>query len=270
MASEAVPGVQPSRVRVQQQGGVAQIWLMRPDARNALDLAHTQQLTAALAGLAPEVRFVVLRGEGPDFCAGADLREMHRGQSTGTADASVRAAALAALFARLDAAPQVVAARVHGAALGGGAGLVACCDLVVADAGARLGFPEARLGLAPAIIAPYVLRRLGPAAARRLFLTADVLEAAAAQAVGLVDAVVPDGADAAAEDVLHTWQSAVLRNGPNAVAAIKDLLRALPDLDAEAGQARSMATLTRLQAGAEGQEGIAAFVGRRRPAWSVA
>lgn len=254
-------------IQVVQQGATAYITLQRPAVRNALDDTMVAQLSDAFARLGDGVRCVILAGAGKDFCAGADLAQMQRSVADTPATNVARAQTLAALFAQIDEAPQVVVAQVHGAALGGGAGLLACCDVVVAQHTARIGFTEARLGLAPAVIAPYVLRRIGPAAARRLFVTAEVLDANAAYAVQLVDQVVTDAAPSALAAATAEVQARVMANGPEAIGTIKTLLRRLPGLDAAAARQLGVDTLSQMRLGPEAQEGLQAFLQRRPPAW---
>ena len=187
-------------IRMHRDGDVLTVSLARPDARNALDEATIGALTEAMRGpaAADDVRFVVLRGEGKVFCAGADLAYMQRSADADEAANVADAERLAALFDAIASCPHPVIAAVHGAAMGGGVGLVAASDLAVAAEGTRFGFTEARLGIVPGVISPYALRRLGPAIARRLFLTAEIFDAAAALQFGLVDEVVAaEGLDTA-------------------------------------------------------------------------
>lgn len=251
-------------VRCTVMGPVASVRLARPAVHNALNAASIHELTQAFEQMPEAVRLVVLEGLGKSFCAGADVTDMQRSISHTAAQNRADAQALSAMFAAVQRAPQVVIAKVHGAALGGGAGLVSCCDLVVCTKDSRFGFTEARLGLAPAVIAPHVVRRIGAAHARRLFLTAEIFEAAQAQAVGLVD-VVADG-EALAQQ-LHSWQTAVLGNGPKALARIKALLQRISALDAHAAAELGVETISALRVSDEGQAGLLAFLHKTKPPW---
>jgi methylglutaconyl-CoA hydratase len=245
-------------------GPTATLTLQRPQVRNALSSRLIAEMTAALGTLPSSVRVLVLQGEGAVFCAGADLQDMQRSCDLDAAANRLEAEALAELFYRLDSLPQVVVGRVQGAALGGAMGLCACCDVVVAEAGARFGFTEVRLGLVPAVIAPCVLRKLGMGACRQLFLTGALFAAAEALRLGLVHQVV------AADDLQATVDGVVaglLKNGPLALRAAKKLLADLPELAAPAARALTTELIATLRVSPEGQEGLAAFFERRPPRW---
>ena len=201
------------------------VWLTldRPEIHNAFDDRLIAELTVELARLGADqaVRVVVLTGAGRSFSAGADLNWMRRTASYGDADNLADARALAKLMQTLNELPKPTVARVNGAALGGGTGLVACCDIVVASAQATFGTTEVRLGLIPAVIGPYVLAAVGPRQARRLMLTGERISAAEAARVGLVHEVVPpDQLDRAVERVVGE----LLQGGPDAIAAAKRLI----------------------------------------------
>src|SRR4029079_6321763 len=176
------------RVGAQLEGPVAAIWLTRPDARNAFDGLMTTELRKTLFDLrtVDAVRVIVLGGRGPSFCAGADLQWMKATVSFTREENLREAQALADLFFTVYESPKPVVARVHGAALGGGAGLVAACDIPVAALGTQFGVTETRLGIIPAVISPYVLRKIGESAARDLFLTGERFEAVKACEIGLI------------------------------------------------------------------------------------
>lgn len=248
--------------------GVATLTLNRPNRHNAFDEHVITELSGLLAdvGANDDVRVVVLRAAGPSFCAGADLDWMKR-MAAGYDEAAnlADAGALAALLHRLDTLPQPTIACVHGAALGGGAGLVCCCDMAVAAADAVFGFSEVRLGLVPATIGPYAIRAIGRRAARRWFLTGERFDAATAQRIGLVHEVV----DAAAlEGAVQRLVHAVLDSGPQAVRAAKTLIDEVAGrpIDAELRDMTSR-RIAALRASPEGREGLAAFLERRAPAW---
>lgn len=248
-------------------GPVATLAIARPAVHNAFDDALIAELTRALDGLAkrPDLRVLVLTGHGASFSAGADLGWMRRMAEASEADNHADALALARLMRTLDELPLVTIARVNGPAYGGGVGLIACCDIAVGSQDARFGLTEARLGLVPAVISPYVLRAIGPRWARRLFLTAEVFDAERAVAIGLLhEAVAPDQLDAG----VARLAALVVRAGPHAVREAKALVRrSADDLDADARDETNAALIARLRVSAEGQEGIAAFLARREPVW---
>ncbi|HET6344596.1 MAG TPA: enoyl-CoA hydratase-related protein [Myxococcota bacterium] len=245
-------------------GAVLTLRLNRPAERNAFNPELIHALTAAFAALPAGTRVVVLTGNGAAFSAGADLNWMRASTRFTQAENEADARSLAALFRSIATAPAVVIAQVNGAALGGGAGLVACCDLAVASDDAKLGFTEARLGLAPAVISPYVIAKIGSSQARRLFLTGEIIPAATACALGLVHAVAPA---AEVEATVAGWIRHVLSCGPGAIAATKRLLEAVPALPASQVEAYCVDTIARLRVSSEGQEGLAAFLEKRRAAW---
>ena len=253
-----------SDVRSTREGPVATLTLARPDRRNALDPGLLGALAEAMgdASRDDDVRVVVITGEGSAFSAGADLEWMRASRDLTPDRNREDAATMAAAFDAVDRCPKAVVARVNGAAIGGGAGLVACADTAVAVEGARFAFAEVRLGLLPAAISPFVLRAIGPGHARALFTTGRTFDAEEARTLGLVHRVVaPDALDAEVAEAVDDF----LACGPDAVAANKRLVRdataslALPDLPDRIAEAR---------ASAEGQEGIAAFLEKRPPRWS--
>ncbi len=251
-------------IAVDVRDAVARITLRRPEVRNALDEVMIAELARAFGGLAPSVRAVVLAGEGPAFCAGADAAWMKKSRAY-TEEENVRdAAALAAMLRAVDECPRPVLARVHGAALGGGSGLVAACDIAVAEEGAIFGFTEVRLGLVPAVISTFVLPRIGIGAARRYFLTGERFGAKEAREMGLVHEVAGAGALDARVDALV---AEILQAGPEAVATAKRLLREVPGLSREQAFEHTARLIARVRAGAEAQEGLEAFLEKRKPRW---
>ncbi len=249
------------------QAGVARVTLNRPQARNALSREMIADLHAYFAAIRPDrsIRVVVLGGSGAAFCAGGDLKEM-QADATATREQQLDAAQqLDALLAAISQAPQVVVARVHGAAVGGGVGLVCAVDIAIAAHEATLALPEVRLGIVPAMIAPYVVGRVGLAEARRLMLTGITLGGAEAAAAGLVAEACPA---AELDERVERYVGAVLQCAPGALAACKELLftvAARPPTETAAYRAE---LLSRLRAGEEGQEGMRAFLERRRPGWA--
>lgn len=260
-------GDPPTTLRVAHGGAVATVHLARPERHNAFDDVLIAELAAALAALAADeaVRVVVLRGDGPSFSAGADLGWMGRMGGYGFAENVADAERLADLLASLRDARFPVVARVHGAAMGGGVGLVAACDVAVAAEGTRFALSEVRLGLVPAVIAPFVLPRIGPAAARELCLTGEVFDAERARAIGLVARVVPEAElDAAVAERV----AALLAGAPGAQAVVKRLLRDVAE-DPAGARALTTRTIAEVRASPEGRAGMAAFLERRRPPWAV-
>lgn len=252
----------------QVRDGVATVTLNRPDRHNAFDDALIRELAHVLRSLGedPDVRVVVLAGEGRSFSAGADLGWMQRVAGYTEQENYDDALALAGLMETLDALPRPTIARVHGAAIGGGVGLVSACDYALASDAAKFALSEVRLGLIPAAISPYVVKAIGERQARRYFVTAERFDAHEAQRIGLVHEVVPaDALDARLDTLLETLAG----NGPRAMGAAKALVRRVgrgPVDDAMiADTARRIAEV---RVGPEAREGIAAFLDKRKPDWS--
>lgn len=246
--------------------GVATLWLARADKHNALSRPMMDELTQAAADLGadPRVRVVILAAEGASFCAGGDLGWMRQQMQADEATRREGARALAGMLSALNLIPKPVIARVQGNAFGGGVGMMAVSDIVIAADQARFGLTEVRLGLIPATIGPYVLARMGEPAARRVFFSARLFDAAEAQALNLVARVTtPDALDAAVEAEVAPF----LQAAPGAVAAAKAQCRALgPRIDAAVIE-DSIDRLVAVWEGTEAPEGIAAFFDRRKPAW---
>jgi methylglutaconyl-CoA hydratase len=251
------------------EGAIEYLTLNRPDVRNALN----EQMIAELAGWTSavsesarrhEVRAVVLAGAGRVFCAGADAKWMATTIRYTESENLRDARALAEMFEALDTLPVPLICRIHGTALGGGAGLAAVSDIVVAEDGATFGFPEVKLGIVPAIISPFVLAKIGQAAARELFLTGARFSAARAKEIGLVHAVVPaDELDVrVAEYVRETLTSA-----PGAVGAAKALIRDVRGRPPADATTASAGLIAKLRVSPEGQEGLQAFLDKRKAFW---
>lgn len=258
-------GPHVSELRVTRDGAVATVTMSRPERRNALDTPTIAALAEAFGALTddPAVRVVVLAGDGPAFCGGADIGMMGAARDLSEEDNVADAERMAAAFEAVDTCPKAVVVRVHGAAFGGGAGLVACADVAIAADTAAFAFSEVKLGLLPATITPYVLRALGPGATRELFVTGRRFDAGEALRLGLVHRVVP--ADEL-DDAVRESVVGLLAAGPEAVAASKKLVRestaglALDDLPQRIAAAR---------VGPEGREGVTAFLEKRKPSWSA-
>lgn len=247
-------------------GVVANVALARPDTRNALNSALIEELTTCFEELAADdrVRVVVLTGEGRTFCAGADIGYMRDTARFSYEENLQDARRLAAMFRAVDECPKPVVAKVKGAAVGGGVGLVAAADIAVAAEGTKFAFSEVRLGIAPATIAPFVVRKIGYSHARALFLSGERFGAQRAREIGLVHEVVPeDGLDGA----ISAKVDALLAGGPRAQAAVKMLLREIEDLESLDALAQMSGVISGLRVGEEGQEGLGAFLEKREPHW---
>jgi methylglutaconyl-CoA hydratase len=258
--------MQFERLELSFDGPVARVALNRPEVRNAFDGLMVSELRKVLFDLrnADEVRVIVLSGKGPAFCAGADLAWMKAMAGFSREDNLREAQALADLFFTVYESPKPVVARVHGAALGGGSGLVAACDIPVAALGTTFGFTETRLGIIPSVISPYVLRKIGESAARELFLTGERFEAMRAQEIGLVRAAVPEAdLDAAVEARVQE----LLKAGPRAVAEAKALIREVAFRRVEDVQRYTVERIADLRVTPEAQEGMKAFLEKRKPWW---
>ncbi len=256
-----------STLDVEIRNAIALVALARPDVHNAFDETLIAELTRALESLDADtaVRAVVLHGHGRSFCAGADLNWMKRMAGYGHAENLADANALAAMLRTLYALSKPTIARVHGAAYGGGAGLVACCDIAVATQDATFSFSEAKLGLIPATIGPYVVEAIGTRMARRYFLTAERFTAAEAYRIGLVhDLATLEAIDERINELL----GALVVAGPHAQAEAKALIRALAHRPIDgAVTADTAARIAKIRASPEAKEGVAAFLGKRRAAW---
>ena len=253
-------------VRRTDEGPVATVVLARPEARNALNATLIGEVTRCFEELAEDegVRVVVLTGEGPAFCAGADIAYMRDTAASSYEQNLEEARRLADMFLAVDDLPKPVVARVRGAAIGGGAGLVAVADVTVAEEAAHFAFSEVRLGIAPATIAPFVVRKIGYSRARALFLTGERFDAGRAREIGLVHEAVPDRElDAAVEKVV----SQLLQGGPAAQAAIKEALRQIEATEPMEALGIMTQLIAELRIGEEGQEGLGAFLEKREPLW---
>lgn len=263
-------------VRVTSEAGVARVTLCRPEKRNAFDDALVQRLFDVFAGLAEDqgVRAVILSGEGKSFSAGADLEWMKRQVTASRQDNLDDAMRLADLYELIAVLPKAVIASVHGVALGGGAGLVAAADVAIAADDALLGFTEARLGILPAVISPYVLQKIGAGQARRWFVTGARMDAQEALRIGLVHKVVPrEQLDAAVDAMAFE----VLQCGPQAVGLCKELiddvsgglaLAAAAEDGFEAVKQFTAEQIAEARVSEEGQEGLRAFLDKRKPRWA--
>ena len=249
---------------------VARVTLARPEVHNAFDaslIAELRTTFAALAREAPtELRAVVLAGDGPSFCAGADVAWMRAAMALDVEGNEQDAMAMADMFEAIDTCPVPVIARVQGAALGGGMGLCAVADLVIAESGARFGFTETRLGILPAVIAPFVVAKIGETHARALFPGGRRFEAVRAQRIGLVHEVVEG--EAALDAAVDAAIGDVLSSGPTAVRAAKAIVREVRGLGHGSAKWHTARVIARQRVGDEAREGFAAFDAKRSPAWT--
>jgi methylglutaconyl-CoA hydratase len=252
----------------EREGAVERLTLNRPEVRNALNHEVIQELTdwADRVRAQPDLRAAVIAGAGASFSAGADIAWMARTIEYTHEQNLADAAALSRLFLALDTLPLPLIGRVQGAALGGGSGLAAVCDIVVAEEQAVFGFTEVKLGILPAVISPFVLAKIGRSAARELFLTGARFSAGRAREIGLVHRVVPA---AALDDAVANYLTEILTAGPEAVAAAKLLISEIYDLPSAQAHTRAAEAIATRRVSAEGQEGLRAFLGKRKARWTL-
>lgn len=251
-------------------GVVARVTLARPERRNAFDASLIAELRAAFAAFErespSELRAVVLAGDGEVFSAGADIDWMRAAMALDVEGNEGDAMAMAEMFEAIDTCPVPLIARVQGAALGGGMGLCAVADLVVAESGAKFGFTETRLGILPAVIAPFVIAKIGESHARALFPGGRRFDALRAQRIGLVHEVVegPDALDTAVDAAI----SDILASGPTAVRAAKSIVREIRGLGHGSSKWHTARVIARQRTSEEAQEGFAAFTEKRPASWT--
>jgi methylglutaconyl-CoA hydratase len=244
-----------SALRIERDGHVLRVTLARPERRNAFDAGLIRELGQTFADVG-DARAVVLAGDGPSFCAGADIEWQRSSVDLSYEENVEDYRHLYRMFESVGRCPAPVVARVHGYALAGGSGLVACTDVAVAGEDAVFGFSEVRLGIIPAVISPWVRARIGPAATRRLFMTGERFDAPTALRIGLVDEVTADP-----DQVVERVVADLLAGGPIAVREAKRLVLDLPD------EADALARAAERRTSEEGQEGLRAFLEKRAPAW---
>lgn len=253
-------------ILVHRDGSVVHLVLNRPDVRNAFNAAMIAELTdwAGSIGSDGPARVAVLSGAGKTFSAGADLGWMSQSLAHTQEETARDAERMAAMFDALDRVPVPLVGRIQGAALGGGAGLTAVCDIAVAESTAVFGFTEVKLGIVPAVISPYAVGKIGRSAARHLFLTGERFTAARALAIGLVHVV---AAPAALDDEVRRVVADLLSAGPQATAAAKQLIRAVAGPDPREAMPVTTEAIAARRVSAEGQEGMRAFLEKRKAAW---
>ena len=249
---------------------VARVTLSRPDVHNAFDAALIGDLRTAFATLAREsptqLRAVVLAGDGPSFCAGADLDWMRAAMSLDTEGNEQDAMAMADMFEAIDTCPVPVVARVHGAALGGGMGLLAVSDVVIAESGTRFGFTETRLGILPSVISPFVVAKIGETHARALFPGGRRFDATRAARIGLVHEIVEG--EEALDRAVDAAVADLLASGPTATRAAKAIVREVRGLGHGSSKWHTARVIARQRTSEEAQEGFRAFTEKRRPSWA--
>ncbi len=257
-------------LRLASAAGVVTLTFNRPEVRNALNQPMMEEIGDAVERLAEmdEARVVVLRGAGGHFCAGGDLNTMHNPPPpgpNGEDPAMRRYRGFGDVLQRLNRLPQAVIAVVEGTCVGGGFGMAACADVVIAGESAKFGLPEPRHGFIPSQIIPFLVRRLGEAAVRRIAITANVIDAVEAHRIGMIDLLCPDDAiDAALTRELATLH----RAAPRAVAAVKAVVLASSESPLDQVLDDGARALMELLRGPEAREGISAFLGKRRPSWA--
>lgn len=260
-----------THIETRRDGPIERLTLNRPGVRNAFNEEVVAELTAWAAGIDEArrdgLRAVVLGGAGTVFCAGADLAWMSKMIRYTEADNLRDAMAMSRMFAALDRLPVPLVGRIHGAALGGGCGLAAVCDIVVAEEQALFGFTEVKLGILPAVISPFALAKIGRSAARELFLTGARFSAARAREIGLVHAVVPA---AELDSAVDRYLREILDAAPEGVAAAKALVPEVSSRPIEEAMPITARAIAARRVSAEGQEGMRAFLEKRRPAWAAA
>ena len=256
-----------SQLIIRRDGPIEYVTLNRPEVRNAFNEELIAELTgwAALIRNDARVRVVVFAGTGKSFCAGADITWMARMARYSEEENMRDAAATSWMFGALNTLPVPVIGRVQGAALGGGAGLAAICDIVVAEEQAVFGFTEVKLGILPAVISPFVIEKIGRSAGRELFLTGARFSAARAREIGLVHAVVPENELDATVDA---YVRELLTSGHEAMAAAKALIANVWAQPFESAVPMTAGALAARRVSAEGQEGLKAFLEKRKPSWS--
>jgi methylglutaconyl-CoA hydratase len=254
-------------IRVEREESKVRLWLNRPEVHNAFNAAMIRELRDALRTLGSDrsVRAVILSGQGASFCAGADLNWMREIIRYSYAQNLQESLDLADFLYELYILPKPTIARVNGAAIGGGAGFVAACDIVVADSEAKFGLSEVKIGLIPACIAPYILRKMGERWARQFFLTGERFWGDRAREVGMVNILAgPGELDGKVDELVGTLSS----SGPEALAKAKVLLSQVPGMSFEEAKGFTAEMIARLRTSSEGQEGMAAFLEKRRPPWA--
>lgn len=255
-------------IRIDRDGPVARVSFCRPEIHNAFNDTLIYEMTDLFTGLKEDtgVRVILLTGEGKSFCAGADLNWMRRVKDYTFEKNFKESLALADLFWLIYTMPVPVVGRINGAAIGGGTGFVAVCDISVAAETARFSFSEVKIGVVPACIGPYVIKKIGAGKAREFFISGERLTAAEAYRIGLVNRYYPD--DRLDEEV-DKLVATLLSSGPKAIAMAKELIAAVPMMTADEFRPYTADMIARLRKSDEGQEGMDAFLNKRKPNWVI-
>ncbi|HET6312478.1 MAG TPA: enoyl-CoA hydratase-related protein [Chloroflexia bacterium] len=260
---------QPQLLTVEVSEGAARVTLNRPEVRNAFNSQLIEEIRGTFErisqGAYGEVRAVVLGGEGHSFCAGADVNWMRASLDFTQEQNVADALHMASMFDQVNRCPVPVIGRVHGAALGGGVGLAAVCDIVVAAEDAVWAFSEAKLGIAPAVISPYVLAKIGRTHARALFFTAERFDTARAVQIGLAHIAMPE---AKLDDEIERLVCEVKTSSARAIAWAKELIATVPALPPHDAMQLTAQTIAALRVSPDGQEGLRAFLEKRKPGWA--
>lgn len=253
-------------IRAEIEKGIGRVTLNRPDVRNAFNAQMIEDLSNCFAQIAEDssIRAVILAGEGKVFCAGADVNWMKESVNYTEAQNRDDAMRMARMYEAIDKCPVPVVARIQKAAFGGAVGLTAVSDIAVATEDAKFSFSEVRLGIVPAVISSFSLRKIGISQARRYFSTAEVFDAARAKEIGLIHESVPE---AELDNTVNSIIAEILKNGPQAVREAKVLTREVPSLDYEAALQFCADTISRIRTSEEGQEGLNAFLEKRKASW---
>jgi methylglutaconyl-CoA hydratase len=255
-----------SCILVEKRGGVLVITLNRPEIGNAFNSELIRELTGVFGSVGEEVRAVVLTGAGKVFCAGADLNWMKRMAEFTQEENYADARALDQMFYTIDVCPKPVVAKVNGAAIAGGMGFLGVSDVVIASTAAKFGFTEVNLGIVPAVVSPYVMPKIGYSQTRSLFVSAEIFSAEKAKEIGLVhETVEPELLDARVDARLKDLS----KGGSSAQAVCKKWLRELKEMDIVRAREESARLIAGLRVSPEGQEGMRAFLEKRKPAWIV-
>lgn len=253
-------------IQLEIDGPRAAITLNRPEVRNAFNAQMIAELTEVCTRLHADtdVRVVVLRGNGPTFSGGADINWMRAGLELGEEENRTDARRMSAMFDLMSSLPQPLIGAIHGAALGGGMGLAAVCDIAIAEDGTLFGFTEVKLGIIPAVISTVVMPKIGQSWARALYVTGERFGADIAQRIGLVHWVAPAGR---LDDIVESRVAEILAAGPNAARAAKRLALWFEGVDRDEAQEFTAQQIAAIRASPEGQEGLRAFLDKRKPHW---
>ncbi len=253
-------------IKYEKDGRIARVTFCRPEIHNAFNSTVITEMSEVFARIAldKDIRVVVLTGEGKSFCAGADLNWMRSVINQSFEENLAESNALADLFHEIYTLERPVVGKINGAAIGGGTGFVAVCDIAIAARSAKFSFSEVKIGVVPACIGPYVIKKMGEGKARELFITGERMNADRAFQVGLVNKVVDDER---LDDEVNALIHSILTSGPEAVAMAKELVSEVPNMPAEKYIPYTAEMIAKLRISDEGQEGMDAFLNKRRPNW---